>query len=472
MKRMKKFLSLGLASVMALSLAACGDSSETTTEPAPETKAETTAEPAPAPAETTAETTEESTPAEAAGDASYEECTIKFDWWGGDSRHEATLAAVDAFMAKYPGITVEVNYGAWSDWETARALEYQSGTGSDVTQIGSNWIADYDADGNTFVDLNTVSDVLDLSQWDQQYLDMCKDPTGGLAAVPVSMTGRIFYWDKTTFDEAGIATPTSVEELKAAGQTFKEKLGDDYYPLALGQYDRMILMTFWYQSNYGKEIIAADGTLNATEEELKAGLEFIQSLEDAHAIPSIKTIDGDAAASFDVNEKFISGKYAGILEWDSAPGKYISALGDARELVVGEEFNDFGGADTGVFSKVSMALAITTTSEHPREAAMLVNYLMNDPEGVAILGTQRGVPQSKVAYDTLKAADALDPVIAEAHEKVLAASRYSFSPKFDDASLKGDTAAYSDVFGGLSYGDYSVDEAAAILYEAMSTVCK
>lgn len=469
MKRMKKFLSLGLASVMALSMVACG-SKETTTESTAETKAETPAETTAesAPAETTAETTD----AEATGDVTYEECTIKFDWWGGDSRHEATLAAVDAFMAKYPGITVEVNYGAWTDWETARALEYQSGTGADVTQIGSNWIADYDADGNTFVDLNTVSDALDLSQWDQQYLDMCKDSKGGQAAIPVSMTGRIFYWDKTTFDEAGIATPTSVEELKAAGQTFKEKLGDDYYPLAINHYDRMILMTFWYQSNYGKEIISADGTLNATEEELKAGLEFIQSLEDAHAIPSIKTIDGDAAASFDVNEKFISGKYAGILEWDSAPGKYISALGDARELVVGEEFTDLGGADTGVFTKVSMALAITSTSEHPHEAAMLVNFLMNDPEGVAILGTQRGVPQSNIAYETLKAADALDPVIAEAHEKVLAASNYSFSPKFDDASLKGETSAYADVFSGLSYGDYSVDEAAATLYEAMSAVCK
>lgn len=464
MKRMKKFLSLGLASVMALSMVACGSSAETTAESKPaestaaETPAETTAD---APADTTAD----------AGAADYEECTIRFDWWGGDARHEATLAAVDAFMAKYPGITVEVNYGAWTDWETARALEYQSGTGADVTQIGSNWIADYDADGSTFIDLNTVSDVLDLSQWDQQYLDMCKDSKGGQAAIPVSMTGRIFYWDKTTFDEAGIAIPTSVEELKAAGQTFKEVLGDDYYPLALGQYDRMILMTFWYQSNYGKEIIAADGTLNATLDELKAGLEFIQSLEDAHAIPSIKTIDGDAAASFDVNEKFISGKYAGILEWDSAPGKYISALGDARELVVGEEFTDLGGADTGVFTKVSMALAITSTSEHPREAAMLVNYLMNDAEGVSILGTQRGVPQSKVAYDTLKAADALDPVIAEAHEKVLAASKYSFSPKFDDASLKGDTSAYADVFGGLSYGDYSVDDAAQVLYDAMSAVC-
>ena len=44
--------------------------------------------------------------------ASGEEVTIKFSWWGGDSRHEATQAAVDAFMKKYPNIKVECQFGA------------------------------------------------------------------------------------------------------------------------------------------------------------------------------------------------------------------------------------------------------------------------------------------------------------------------------------------------------------------------
>mgnify|MGYP007042472967 FL=1 len=38
----------------------------------------------------------------------------------------------------------------------------------------------------------------------------------------------------------------------AAGKTFQEKLGDDYYP-APGRYDRMILMVFYLESKYGKD---------------------------------------------------------------------------------------------------------------------------------------------------------------------------------------------------------------------------
>ena len=35
-------------------------------------------------------------------DGSYDECTLTISWWGGDSRHTATQAAVDAFMKAYP----------------------------------------------------------------------------------------------------------------------------------------------------------------------------------------------------------------------------------------------------------------------------------------------------------------------------------------------------------------------------------
>ena len=200
--------------------------------------------------------TGESTTAKSEGGTSGP-VTLTFNWWGGDSRHEATKKAVDAFMAKYPDIKVEVNFGAWTDWETARALEFQSGTAADLSQINMDWISNYDANGDTFLDLNTVSDVIDLTQYDSALLDRSKDSKGGLAGVPIAETGRIFYWDKTTFDEAGIDTPKSLAELRAAGATFKEKLGDDYYPLAMGQYDRAIFMTFYLQAKY-KEAIFSD----------------------------------------------------------------------------------------------------------------------------------------------------------------------------------------------------------------------
>jgi oligogalacturonide transport system substrate-binding protein len=401
----------------------------------------------------------------------YDQCTITFDWWGGDTRHKATQAAVDAFMKKYPGINVEVNFGAWTDWETARALEFQSGTAADVNQVGSNWIADYDADGSTFIDLNSQS-VLDLSQFDKSALAMCTDSKGAQAGVPISLTGRTFYWNKTTFDKAGIKTPTSIDELLAAGKTFKEKLGDDYYPLSLGEYDRALFMSFYLQAQTGEPIIDESGKLTVTQDQLKDGIDFIQKLEDNHVIPTLATLAGDGNVTLNENPKFIDGHYAGVFEWDSAPAKYIKNLAEGQELVVGPELTGLGDKSTGVSYKVSMLYTISATSEHPHESAMLVNYLLNDPEGIEILGSERGIPASKVGYDTLNSTGKMDKTVEAAHEAVMSSDPLFFSYMFDNAKLKDTAGAYYTIFDAVSYGKQSSEEGAKSLYQAYMDICK
>ena len=415
---------------------------------------------------------DDTTEATTSGGSGYDECTITFDWWGGDSRHEATQAAVDAFMAKYPGIKVEVNFGAWSDWETAKAAEYLSGNNPDIQQTNFDWIGKYDADGTTYLDLNTVSDVLDLTQYSDEVLAKTVDSKGGIAGIPVSLTGRTFYWNKATFEKAGLATPTTLDELIAAGATFKEKLGDDYYPLVIGEYDRAILMTYYMQAKTGEPIINEEGKFTLTEDQVKEGLAWIKSLEDAHVIPTIAYILGEGADSMDKSQRFINGQYAGIFEWDSSPKKYISALGDnGGDLVVGNVFPELKS-----YTKVSLMFSISANSKHPREAAMLLNFMLNDPEGIEIMKTERGIPESKIAYDTLSAAGALEAVSAAAHEEVMNSAPLYWNPLFDDSSLKGGSAAYTTVFQQYSYGmdaggsKYKVDDAAKELYDAMTAV--
>ena len=71
----------------------------------------------------------------------------------------------------------------------------------------------------------------------------------------------------------------------AAGKTFQEKLGDDYYPLHLGAYDRMILMVFYLESKYGKDWAdPTTSTLNYDADQIAEGIDFIKSLVDGHVI--------------------------------------------------------------------------------------------------------------------------------------------------------------------------------------------
>ncbi len=406
--------------------------------------------------------------AETVAGASDGPVTLKFSWWGGDSRHEATQKAVEAFMAKYNNITVETNFGAWSGWEDSMSTAFYAGTAPDVNQVNWNWISNYSADGSIFLDMNKVSNTFDLTQYDQAALDQCT-VAGELQAIPVSMTGRIFYWNESTFEKAGISTPKTLEELYAAGETFKTVLGDDYYPLALGEYDRAILCVYYLESVYGKAWVT-DGKLNYTAEEIATGLQFIEDLEAKHVIPTVATILGDGAESLDKNPKWMEGKYAGIFEWDSSATKFGGALNEGQSFIVGDYMADMGEYQGG-FSKVSLAFAITENTKHPTESAMLMQYLLNDPEGSAIMASERGIPLSKAANATCKEKGLLNEMVAEANGKVLAWVDFPLDTQFENSKLKGaPDGVYYDVFGGLSYDEYTVEDAAKVLVDGVTAV--
>lgn len=494
MRKFKRVAAVAMASTMVLSLAACGSSSDDSTNTAAESQAESkdteaadddteASTEAKADAKTDdAEETKTKTDAvstDAAGSeidnkkagTEYEECTLNLSWWGGDSREKATKEAIAAFEEKYPGITVEGNYAAWDGWETKQATQFNSGTASDVSQINWNWIDNWSADGSKFVDLNEYADVLDLTQVDESTLEQCV-VSNKLQALPISMTGRIFFWNSKTFEKAGLSTPTSYAELLEAGKTFQEKLGDDYYPLALGEYDRTILMVYYLESKYGKAWVA-DGELQYTQEEVEDGLNMILELEENHVIPTLQKLSGDGASALNQNANWIDGHYAGIFEWDSAATKYGGETLDADNqgaLVVGDYFSDWGDYQGG-YAKVSMAFAISETCEHPKEAAMLINFLLNEEEGAVAMGTERGIPVSASGLAYCEEAGLLEgSQVAEANAKVLAWTSFPLDFKFESAELKDNTGVYYDVMGGLAYGDYTVEEAAEVLIDGVNNV--
>lgn len=446
-KSIKKVISLTLVTAMALSMAACG-SSETS--------------------DNTGGGKAGETPAGKEG-ASTEQVELRFSWWGGDSRHEATEKAIEAFMVKYPNIKVTGEYGAWTGWEEKQSLNIVGGNAADVMQINWNWIESYSGNGKNFANLDEYADVLDLTQFPQESLDQCK-ADGKLMTVPVALTGRLFYWNKTTFDEVGIALPTDEASLLAAGKAFKA-YDEDYYPLALAEYDRAIFLIYYLESVYGKPWVV-DGQMQYTEQEIATGMDFISKLEDEHVIPTTATIAGDMADSLDKNAKWIDGKYAGIFEWDSAASKCQKSVAEStnkpgQEFVIGDflKFGDYNGG----FTKISMGLAVSASSEHPKEAAMLIDFLLNDPEGVEIGSTERGIPCSAAAVKILEEKGLGDALVKEANGKVLGYSKFPLDSKFEHNDLKANPdGVYYKVFGKLSTDDYDGAAAAKALMDGVN----
>ena len=415
-----------------------------------------------------------SSAAEAASVAglSSDPVTLTMSWWGGESRHNAYQEAIKAFSAEHSTITVNPTFAAWSGWEDTMSTKFAGGVAEDVCQINWNWLYNYSGNGQTFLDLNSVTDYLDMSQWDDAKLGAC-NVANAQQCVPISMTGRIFYWNMTTFNKAGITeVPSTEDDLFAAGKAFQEKLGDDYYPLHLGAYDRMILMVFYLESKYGKDWAdPTTSTLNYTADEIAEGIDFIKSLVDGHVIMPLPTYygaNGDGATH--QSNEWITGKIAGIFEWDSAASKYQDALDEENKpgFTVGEEikFGDYNGG----FSKVSMGMAITKTCKNPAEAATLIEYLWNG-DGAAIMGSECGVPASKAGLATAQAAGKINELVAEANGKVMSFVSCQLDPLFESSDLKATgTGIYQEVFDTVDYDGVAGADVVDTLLDGMESV--
>lgn len=447
MKNIKKrAVSLMLAGLMSAQLVACSNPGATNS------------------------STESTTPASesSTGESADDVVTISFSWWGGDSRHEATLKAIEAFEAKYPNIKVDAQYGAWNGWLEALTVQMAGGVEPDVMQINWNWIYEFSPDGTGYTDLNEYSDIIDLSQFPQSLLDeMSID--GKLQGVPISTTGKVFYWNKTTFDKAGLDVPTSFADMIEAGHVFQEKLGDDYYPMALTPFEQMLVMVYYLQQKYDKPWIE-DGKVNFTTEEVADGISFIAMLEEEHVLPSQQAIAADGADIMDKNTHWINGEYAGFYEWDSSGVKFANALAEGQELVAGEFPYDYG--DTKVATtKISQAFAIKKDCEHPEEAALLINFLLNDPEGITIIGTERGVPASAQALTVLEESGQLSGLTYESNKLAMANAGFPLDPYFEDTALKDTSGGlYAEIFEELSYDHTDPTELAERLIEGINEV--
>ena len=126
MRKMQRFAALGLAGTMALSLAACGGSSASTTDSTPASTASST--------EATAEST-----------ASGDSVTLNWALWDKDSTaYWAALA--DGYMASHPGVTIEMTDLGSTDYMTQLATQLAGGNYYAVPFRSDFWVVYYNKD--------------------------------------------------------------------------------------------------------------------------------------------------------------------------------------------------------------------------------------------------------------------------------------------------------------------------------------
>lgn len=333
---------------------------------------------------------------------------LRMSWWGGNSRHQSTLKAIAAFEQKYPDIKVKAEYTGWDGHLSRLTTQMASGTEPDVMQTNWPWLIIFSKNGEGYYDLNKLKEVLDLAQYAPGDLNSTT-VKGKLNGLPISVNAPVFYYNDVTWKKAGLAYPKNWDELFAAGKVFQNKLGNTYYPYAMIDQDVLLLLNAYMMQKYQKPMFNSDGKFTWSDEQWTEAFTFVKRLTDDHVVPSPKTFSSYGKGNNYEMKPWINGEWGGTFTWNISIRMYINNLTPPAKLVLGDYVMLPDAKESGVYFKTAQMFSISKSTRHPKEAAMLVNFLLNDPQAIEVLGLERGIPLSKSAETLLTEKGVIDP---------------------------------------------------------------
>lgn len=411
--KIKKLMALTLAAAMVCSATACssGKAQEGFTggsTSAAENKAEETKE------ETKAKSDTETPTGTAEGSETVKEvvfpeqvnngepCTLRFGWWGGQTRHERTEEVVKLFMEKYPNVKIETEPGDFTGYFQKLPTLVGAQDVWDVFQLGNNW-AEY------------TSVVTDLTPYIENGLINTDNISEGFLAttydhgkqmeISLGTNAHCIIYNADMLAEAGLAEPKenwTWEEYEKYAEALKEVTGEygsssleDFYgacTLGVPQYGD------------GLNFFKADssGLMIEKPDYMVPFIEMIQRMTASGAYPDRGALNEMGTAP---EQNFVATGEA-AMTW--ALSNQVVAMAKAAEengvgtLKITTIPRKTADGPSGYAVKSSQGLAIYSQTKYPEVCATFINFFINSTEANGILLGERGVPISADVRDAIQ----------------------------------------------------------------------
>ena len=328
---------------------------------------------------------------------------ISLSWWGNDARTEYTIEGVKEFERLHPDIKVNISYSEWSGYEARNRIQMVSKTEADVMLVNFGWLSKFSEDGSGYYDIEKVADWFDLSNFEPAILEYGRRG-GVLNAIPIAMNTETLYINKTLYNEYGLDVPETWDDLEAAAAVLSR---DGIYAIS-GAAKSIWLYTITYAEQItGKPFLREDGTLNFTAKELQIMLEFYDRMVDEKVFPQVEYYD---------RLNLENRTYGGTVAWVSDAANYCSSTIEKGDEVVAAPYTHTADTQSGEgwYAKPATLYAISRNTDHPEEAAMLLDFLLNDKSMAVLQGVEKGVPLSHSAREALLEVDMLQGIQYEA----------------------------------------------------------
>lgn len=312
---------------------------------------------------------------------------LNFVYWGDSNRAKMTDAAIKIFEEKNPGITVTSEYQDSGPYADKLATRFAGGNPPDVLNMANRTLLEY-AQRGTLADLKSLPEInLDNIPQTIQSRGEVDGKLYGLAT-GVNLIGMVV--NKTITDQAGVTIPDdktwSWEDYARFATEVTQKTGGKIYGAGYDVATETGPILFARQR--GEDFYTKDNKLGVSEDTIREWFQYSVDLRKAGGYPPagfFEQIGGSPAQSY-----LAKGTVASqIIPINNFRGYNEAAGGNLVLLRMPGETTE---KRRGYSADPSMLWSVAAKSKHPKEAAKLLNFLINDVDGAAETLTQRGVP--------------------------------------------------------------------------------
>jgi multiple sugar transport system substrate-binding protein len=314
---------------------------------------------------------------------------LSFTWWGSDSRHEYTQEIIELFEAEHSNITVEPIFTDFDAYWDQLATSTAGGNAPDIITMEERFLKEYVVNGQ-LLDLNTVTDALDISSIDELALAAGRFDNG-LYTIASGVNAFSVVADPQIFEDAGVAFPddatwTWQDYVDLAVQISESSGGEVFGAQAFGTNEAGFNV---YARQRGEALYNPDGTLGFSA----------QTLADWWTISLEQTAQGGTPPADVTVEVGATGPDQSLLAtnagamgtwWTNQLGALSGAAG--RELVLLRQPGESEGVRPGMYFKPAMSYSISSQTDHPEEAALFVDFLLNSTGAAELMLNDRGLP--------------------------------------------------------------------------------
>lgn len=294
--------------------------------------------------------------------------------------------AFAVFSRKHPGTTVKLEWMDVASYQDKLNTKFAAGSPPDVMFLVGRWLGEYASRG-VLADLTGFADDLDLEVLGETTL-AGSSIDGKVYAVPTGTTTLGLVYNTAVLDEAGLTLPDdttwtwddfhrfNVDVTRATGGT---TFGTGFYVPYLPT------LAMW-AGQRGESLFTQDGALGLSAGTVADYFQMTVDLREAGGYPPAGALD-DTTQSVEA-----SALGTRLIASQNIPanvfGDYNTGMGGTLRLV------RFPGERPTPGYQITPTLlwAAAEGSEHPHEAAQLIDFLTNDPESFAGRAALLGVP--------------------------------------------------------------------------------